>query len=308
MILVTGASGLLGASLVSLAREQGRQVVGLYHRHPVRLEGVKLLAADLADQAETSRIFQELRPSTVVHCAAATDVDWCEQHPEEAHRVNVMVPAAIAAITSQSGARFLYISTDSVFDGGRGNYAETDTPAPVNVYAKTKLQGEREVLRQNPAALIARVTLYGWNAQEKHSLAEWILQQLTLGNLVPGFSDVFFSPILANDLAEVILALLDENLAGLYHAVGSEPVSKYEFARRVASTFGFDPGQVAATRLSDARLKAQRPRDTTLNTAKICAALRRPMPGVDAGLRRFAQLRENGYAERIKSHLTGIRE
>jgi dTDP-4-dehydrorhamnose reductase len=306
--LVTGASGLLGASLVSLAREQGREVVGLYHRHPVRIEGVKLLAADLTDQVETSRIFGELRPSTVVHCAAATDVDWCEEHPEEAHRVNMMVPAVIAGISSQSGARFLYVSTDSVFDGGRGNYTETDTPAPLNVYAKTKLHGEREVLRQHPTALIARVNLYGWNAQEKHSLAEWVLQQLTRGKLVPGFSDVFFCPILANDLAEVILALLDENLAGLYHVVGSETVSKYEFARLVALTFGFDPRQVVATRLADTGLKAQRPPNTTLNIGKICAALGRPMPDVDAGLRRFAQLRENGYADRIKSHLTGIRE
>jgi dTDP-4-dehydrorhamnose reductase len=301
MILVTGASGLLGASLVSLAREQGREVVGLYHRHPLHIDGVKLLDADLTDQAETSRIFRELGPSSVVHCAAATDVDWCEEHPEEAHRVNVSVPAAIAAISSRSGMRLLYISTDSVFDGERGNYAETDTPGPVNVYAKTKLQGEREVLLQNPTALIARVNLYGWNAQNKCSLAEWILRELALGNSVSGFSDVFFCPILANDLADVILALLNQNLAGLYHIVGSEPVSKYEFARRVASMFGFDGVQVVPARMADARLKARRPRNTSLNTGKICAALGRHMPDVDAGLRKFVQLRESGYADRIRS-------
>jgi dTDP-4-dehydrorhamnose reductase len=308
MILVTGASGLLGASLVSLAQEQDREVVGLYHRHPVYIKGVKLLAADLSDQAETLRIFQELGPSTVVHCAAATDVDWCEQHPDEAHEVNVMAPAAIAGICSACDASLLYISTDSVFDGERGNYAETDTARPLNVYAKTKLEGEREVLRQNPKALIARVNVYGWNAQNKHSLAEWILRQLALGSPVPGFSDVFFCPILANDLADAMLALLDRNLAGLYHVVGSESVSKYEFARRVASTFGFDPGQVVPTRMVDAGLKAQRPRDTSLNTGKISAALERRMPDVETGLRRFAQLRESGYADRIKRHLTGIRE
>jgi len=308
MILVTGASGLLGASVVSLAQEQGREVVGLYHRHPLHIDGVKLLAADLSDHDETRRIFQELAPSSVVHCAAATDVDWCEEHPDEAHRVNVMVSATIAGICSRSGARLLYISTDSVFDGERGNYSETDTPRPVNVYAKTKLQGESELLRRNPTAVIARVNLYGWNAQNKQSLAEWVLKQLTLGSPVPGFSDVFFCPVLANDLAEVLLMLLDQNLTGLYHVVGSEPVSKYEFARRIASTFGFDPAQVVPTRMADARLKAQRPRNTTLNTGEICSALRRPMPDVDAGLRRFAQLRASGYADRIKSHLTGIRE
>jgi dTDP-4-dehydrorhamnose reductase len=308
MILVTGASGLLGASLVSLAHEEGREVVGLYHRHPVHIDGVKLLAVDLADQVETCRIFRELKPSSVVHCAAATDVDWCEEHPDEARRVNVTVPAAIAGISSRSDVRLLYISTDSVFDGECGNYAEADTPAPVNEYAKTKLQGEREVLRQNPTASIARVNLYGWNAQNKDSLAEWVLKQLTLGSLVPGFSDVVFCPILANDLAGVMLALLDQDRAGLYHVVGSEPVSKYEFARRVASTFGFDPEQVVPTRMADARLKARRPRDTSLNTEKICAALGRSMPDVEAGLRRFAQLRERGYADRIKGYPTGTRE
>ncbi|MFZ0761942.1 MAG: SDR family oxidoreductase [Candidatus Sulfotelmatobacter sp.] len=308
MILVTGASGLLGASLVRLAQEQGREVVGLYHRHPLSIDGAKLLAADLADQAEILRIFRELRPSSVVHCAAATDVDWCEGHPDRAQRINVRVPAAIAEITSRSGARLLYISTDSVFDGERGNYAESDAPAPLNVYARTKLQGEVETLRQNPAALIARVSLYGWNSQNKDSLAEWVLKRLTLGNPVPGFADVIFCPILANDVAAVLLKLLDQHLAGLYHAVGSEPISKYEFARRVASTFGFDPEQVVPARLAHARLNAQRPRDTSLNTGKLSAALGRPMPGVDAGLRKFAQLRESGYPDRIKSRLTGVRE
>jgi dTDP-4-dehydrorhamnose reductase len=308
MVLVTGASGLLGASLVSLAQEQGRDVVGLYHRHPVHIEGVKLLAADLADQAETCRVFRELEPSSVVHCAAATDVDWCEDHSDQAHLLNALVPAAIARITARSGARLLYISTDSVFDGARGNYAESDSPAPVNVYARTKLQGEREVLRENPAAAIARVNLYGWNAQHKESLAEWVLKRLTNGIAVPGFSDVIFCPVLANDLAEVLLALLDHNPAGLYHVVGSEALSKYEFARRVASTFGFDPEQVVPTRIADAGLSARRPLDTSLNAEKICAALGRAMPGVDSGLRRFAQLRDNGYLDRIKLRRVGVRQ
>src|ERR1700740_3562075 len=114
MILVTGASGPLGVSRISLLQEQGRDLVGLYHRHPVHMDGVKLLAADLVDQAETCRIFQEVRPSWVVHCAAATDVDWCEEHPDEARKVNVLVPATIAAISLRMGARLLYISTDSV--------------------------------------------------------------------------------------------------------------------------------------------------------------------------------------------------
>ena len=105
------------------------------------------------------RIFEELRPSSVVHCAAATDVDWCEEQPDEAYRINAIMPATLAAISSRSDVRLLYISTDSVFDGARGDYAETDEPEPVNVYARSKLHGERAVLRENPVASIARVNL-----------------------------------------------------------------------------------------------------------------------------------------------------
>jgi dTDP-4-dehydrorhamnose reductase len=307
-ILVTGASGLLGATIVSLAREQGREVVGLCHRHPLHIDGVKLMAANLTDPAEALRIFDEVGPSSVIHCAAATSVDWCEEHPDEAYRDNVMMPAVIAGIAARSGARLLYISTDAVFDGERGNYIETDTPSPLNVYAQTKLQGEREVLRENPAAAIARVNFYGWNAQSKESLAEWILKQLATGSLVPGFTDVVFCPLLANDLAEILLTLLERNLPGLYHVVGSEAVSKYEFARRVASTFGFDAGQIVPTRVADVGLKARRPLNMSLNTGKLCAALGRAMPDVDSGLRGFARLRHSGYADRIKQRLTGVRE
>ena len=308
MILVTGASGLLGASVIALAREQGRDAVGLYRRHPVAFSGTALLAADLTNESDIRRIFEQVMPTAVIHCAAATNVDWCEDHPDQARAINVAAAAGIAEISSRTGARLLHISTDSVFDGDRGNYAETDEPAPVNTYAQGKLQSERAVLDCNPQAAIARVSLYGWNAQNKQSLAEWILAQLILGNAVPGFTDTIFCPILANDLAEVLLAMVDRNLTGLYHVGGSEAVSKYEFARRVARTFGFDPGKVVPAQVSESRLKAPRPRNTSLNTGKICADLGRTMPDVDSGLRRFAKLQADGYVERLKGQLAGARE
>ena len=298
---------MLGASVVARARALGRPVVGLYHRHSANLPGAALLAADLTKESEIQRIFEEVRPESVIHCAAATDVDWCQEHPEAAHEINVAASARIAEFASRTNARLLYISTDSVFDGSRGHYAETDVPAPRNVYARTKLQGEQSVLASRASAAIARITLYGWNTQNKRGLAEWILERLAAGDVVPGFSDAIFCPILANDLAEILLAMVDRGLCGLYHVAGSEPVSKYEFARRVALTFGFDPEKVISTRMAESNLKAPRPRNTSLNTEKICAALGRAMPDVESGLRRFAQLQSGGYVERRRGHLTGVR-
>src|SRR5882672_8791623 len=90
MILVTGASGLLGASLVSLAQESGREVAGLYHRHPVQIAGAVLRAVDLTDDTAVNRFFEELRPTVVIHCAVVTMVDWCEEHPEAARAVKFL--------------------------------------------------------------------------------------------------------------------------------------------------------------------------------------------------------------------------
>src|SRR5206468_3889008 len=109
---------------------------------------------------------------------------------------------------------------DSVFDGRRGKYSETDQPAPLNVYARSKWQAEQKVAERYPAAVIARVNIYGWNAQEKLSLAEWFLRRFAEAEYVPGFTDVIFCPILVNDLASVLLQMLERGLNGLYHVTG----------------------------------------------------------------------------------------
>lgn len=307
MIVVTGASGLLGASVLCRARDTGRHAAGVYHRHPLHIPGTQMLSVDLTDTQAMRQAITRLRPESIVHCAAATNLDWCEDHPDETQRINVEVSSGLAEIARDLQARLVYISTDAVFDGRRGNYSESDVPAPLSVYARSKLDGERVVLARDPSALIVRVNIYGWNAQEKQSLAEWILGQLAAQRQVPGFTDVYFCPLLANDLAETLFAMLDRRLSGMYHVAGSERTSKYEFARRAATTFGFDPDCVTRARLTDARLKAPRSPDTSLNTSKIAAALGSTMPDVESGLRRFRALKEEGYVQQLKASLAGAR-
>jgi dTDP-4-dehydrorhamnose reductase len=257
------------------------------------------------DASATAKLVTAIRPTHIIHCAAATNIDWCEEHPAQAEQVNAQASAFLAGLACEFKAQFVYISTDAVFDGKQGNYSESDEPAPLNAYARSKLQGEQEVLRLCPSALVARVNIYGWNGQNKLSLAEWILEQLAAGKQVPGFTDVHFTPMLANDLAEVLLAMLDRKLVGLYHVVGSERVSKFEFARRVAAVFGFDPERVLPTRAAEAGLRAVRPPDISLNSGKVTVDLGRAMPDLDSGLRRFRALRDAGYPLQLKSYLTG---
>src|SRR5208283_729158 len=167
MLVVTGASGLLGASLLRSAIDLGWETVGLCHQHVIRDSTIPVARVDLTDDSATRKLLFDLRPDAIVHCAAATNVDWCEDNPNQAQAINVQVSAVLAEIAASLNARLMYVSTDSVFDGKRGGYVETDEPAPLNVYAKSKLAGERETLQRQPSASIVRVNIYGWNAQNK---------------------------------------------------------------------------------------------------------------------------------------------
>ena len=305
MLIVTGASGLLGACVLRSAVELGWETVGLCHRHVIRDTTAKIATVDLTAASATRSLLFDLRPRAIVHCAAATNVDWCEDNPAQASAINTQASANLADIASDLNARLLYVSTDAVFDGGKGNYVETDPPAPLNMYANSKLAGERETLERNPSAMVARVNIYGWNVQNKESLAEWILGRLEKGEEVPGFTDVFFTPILVNHLAPVLFQALQQELAGLYHVAGSERISKFEFARRLATTFGFDPGRVIPCQVRDVNLRAARPLDISMNTEKIRTALGCSLPDVDSGLSEFRHLRDRQYPQSLKRYLSG---
>lgn len=298
-ILVTGASGLLGANLMLTAMEQGHAVTGVACTHRLRPMGFEFVQADLTRPGEAGRVLAEASPDWVVHCAALTDLDACERMPELADRVNRDAARGVAAAAASRGARLVHISTDAVFDGLRGNYTEEDTPHPINAYARSKLDGERAIADVYPSAAIVRTNLYGWNALPKCSLAEWFLENLEAGKSCKGFSDVRTTPILVNDLARVLLDLAAGTLSGVYHIAGGECLSKYEFGLRVASAFGLDGGLIRPASVDVAGLKAKRSKALCLNSGKAQAALAIRLPSVDEGLTRFREQRQTGLPGRL---------
>jgi len=300
-ILVTGASGLLGANFVLTAKQRSSAVVALSYHHSLTVAGSKAVQADLTDRRTSKEIVLSFRPSWIVHCAALTNVDWCEAHPGQTSQGNVEMTRNLAVVAREVDAGFVYISTDSVFDGQIGNYSEESTPAPLNVYARSKLEGEKVVQNELDSGLIIRTNIYGWNALEKMSLAEWILHRLEAGQIVPGFRDVVFTPIVVNDLCEIVLDMMEMGLKGIYHVAGSQVCSKYEFALGLAEVFGLNTQLVQAVSVSGYPFIAPRPRNTSLLTSKVSRVVGRPMPDVRSGLRCFRTLRANGYLTELEA-------
>lgn len=297
-LLVTGASGLLGANFMLEAVEK-HDVVGLYHIHPIKHERVRTVQAHLNSQGSVKRLIEAVCPEWIINCAAATNLDLCEERQDWAFRLNRDLPGWVAQEAQAFGARLVHISTDAVFDGEKGNYKESDAPAPISVYGESKLAGELAVTSANPEALIVRTNIYGWNAQPKQSLAEFFLARLEIGEQCPGFMDAFITPILVNDLATMILKMLEEGFHGIHHVSGGECLSKYDFGILVAEVFGLNKELVVPSSVAKANLKAPRSKMLCLDCSKTSQALQETLPSVVEGLSRLKNLRENGYRARL---------
>ena len=214
-------------------------------------------------------------PNVVIHAAALSSVDTCETNPQLARRVNVEATQNLLRVLQGHKCRFVFISTDSVFDGTRGSYAEDDVAAPVNVYGRTKLEAEEATLVSRSDSLVIRTAFYGRNLLPRESLSEWILNRLRLGHSVRGFLDAHFSPLLSTHLARLLLLAASRSVTGVLHLASSQGCSKYQFARELAAAAGFDPDRVLQANLESAALVAPRPRDVTLKVTRATQVSRR---------------------------------
>jgi dTDP-4-dehydrorhamnose reductase len=302
-ILVTGASGLLGLNF-GLQFSGQHEIIGVANTH--RLSGLPfaLRMLDLAQPGAAAKLIDEVHPEIVLHCAAMANIDQAEANPQAAYRMNAEVSGELAEAARRSGAVMVYISTDAVFDGLRGDFAETDEPNPINVYARTKLAGEQAVLQANPDAIVARVNFYGWSLSGQRSLGELFYNNLSAGKSMLGFTDVLFCPLEVNKLGAVLLKMTERRLSGIYHAVSREALSKYDFGCRIARLFDLDEALIRPVPWKEAGLKAPRSPRLTLCTEKLAAALGEPLPDQAAGLDRFIALYREGLRERIRQFAT----
>jgi dTDP-4-dehydrorhamnose reductase len=298
--LITGASGLLGLNFCMQTCQQ-HHVTGIVNTHAVNSVGFDVVQGDLSDFNFVARIVDRVRPEVIVHTAAMANVDLCETQPELASRVNAHLPGQIAGIAHNAGIRLVHISTDAVFDGKQGNYGEEDMPAPLRVYARSKMEGEQMVLEQHPGAMVARVNFYGWSLSGQRSLAEWFFNNLSRGAKVNGFTDVFFCPLLVNDLVALLLEAIDLELSGIYHVVSSECISKYAFGVEIARRFGLSEKLIRPASVQEGGLVAARSPDLSLSTAKLGRALGKSLPKQEEGISRFYRQYVDGLPVKVRA-------
>lgn len=284
-ILITGASGLLGAHLAA-ALSRDHEVVGI-DRHPWWGDRpLEIISGDLLSDAFVTDTVRRLAPSVVLHCAAMVDVDACERQPALAEAYNAHMTRALVRAAGQD-ALFVYITTDGIFDGDCPFRTESDEPKPRTVYGWSKLHGEQEVQAAGANHLIIRTNFFGWSSGRKKTSAEWLYRALANGEPITGFTDFYFTPIYVMDFVDRLQRLMASPHRGVFHLCGAERVSKYDFAVKLASSAGLPTASLRAGSIDDAGLPAHRPKDMSLSCRRFTQVTGMSVPDCAASLERF---------------------
>jgi dTDP-4-dehydrorhamnose reductase len=266
-ILIVGASGFIGNALYQKYTKTGSTVTGTYHQHAE--EGLHQL--DITDLQQVRSILSKHTPDILILPAANPNVEYCEEHPEETQTTNVDGVHHIIDECRQRGIKLVYLSTDYVFDGQNGPYAEDAIPHPVSVYGRQKLANECYIQKQLSNYIIARVTVvYGW---EKHgkNFAQRLLTTIEQKKQIRVPSDQIGSPTYVDNLVDMLYELTSIDASGIYNVCGSELMDRYTFALKFAEVFNLDPQYILSVTTSALRQKAPRPLRAGMTVEKIIA-------------------------------------
>lgn len=271
-VLLCGSNGLLGQKLATMLNAQTEfEVLNTSHHRTFVFdhELYDYTQLDITRKGDVKSLVTSFQPSVIVNAAAATNVDWCEVHREEAWKTNVVGVENLAEAARKVGARIIHVSTDYVFDGQHGPYDELAKPNPLSYYGKAKLAGEN-VLRTAgiPHAIVRTIVLYGYGVAVKPNFALWVVGSLKAGKKIRCVDDQIGNPTHVNDLALALWRLIERDRTGLFHVCGSDFVSRYEFAVRAAEVFALDRNLICRITSSDLQQTAPRPLVTGFITLK----------------------------------------
>ena len=268
IVWITGAGGLIGNYLLQLAPQfaQNHCAVGLTRA-----------TLDLLNSAAVRRAFHEQQPAAIIHCAAMTKPPDCQTNPSLARKSNIESTALLAELAAD--IPFIFFSTDLVFDGRKGNYAETDSANPLSIYAETKVAAE-QLVSANPRHTVIRTSLNGGvSPTGDRGFNEQIRVAWQRGQKLSFFTDEFRSPIHAQVTARACWELFSKRQTGIFHVAGNEKLSRAQIGEMLARRYQHLYPRFDTSSLKD-YVGAPRSPDTSLDSSKAQAQLSFPLPGL----------------------------
>lgn len=272
-ILITGSNGLLGQKLVKLCIERKLTFIATSkgsNRNPDCPEQ-NYMSLDITNKLEINKIFESYYPTHVIHTAAITNVDYCEDHQEECQEVNVNATQYLFSASKQFFAHFQLLSTDFVFDGEQGNYAETDVVNPLSVYAESKVNAEKILLSDEYKnwSIVRTIIVYGeGNNLSRSNIVLWAIDSLKKGNEMTIVDDQFRMPTWADDLAWACVEIVQRNKTGIFHISGPVLLSIYELVLSIGKHLDLPTDFIKPIQSGTLNQSAKRPPRTGFDLTK----------------------------------------
>jgi len=264
-IFITGSSGFLGRYLLNFA-PRNVEILAQYRKQPVQKPSPHVQIVQIDFTNWDPAIIEDFRPQVIFHTAAEASIDKCDLHPEYSHQVNYEATARLAELAKKIGARFIFTSSDVIFDGKRGNYQEKDPPNPLNCYAQQKVAAENFIREHLENYVIVRPALiYGRSLNGRPSFTEVMFRNLKQDKPVYLFTDQYRTPVLVNNLAASFWQLAKNDFRGILHVGGNQKLSRYEMGEIMCRLFNFSTELLIPIESTDANQVAPRPRDCSLN-------------------------------------------
>jgi dTDP-4-dehydrorhamnose reductase len=263
-LLITGAGGFLGWYLCQAARSQW-DVYGTIHRNPVAIPGITLFKINLLDQGELIGLMQQIRPDAVIHAAALSRLNDCQNLPDLSFAVNVRASLNLADCCRELEIPCVFTSTDQVFNGLHPPYKETDPVSPINLYGEHKVLAEMGMRSHNPQTIICRMPLMFGMTPHAQSFLQPFVKTLQAGQPLQLFTDEVRTPVSGRSAAQGILLAL-QHRPDYLHLGGPERISRHQLGRMLVHILNLPETLIQTCQQADVPMVASRPADVSLDS------------------------------------------
>jgi dTDP-4-dehydrorhamnose reductase len=278
-IFICGIGGLVGSKLVNLCKDEF-EIFGSFNLREPNVNNVKSFQLDITNHEKLKNIIEEIKPDIIINATALNNVDYCEEHKDEANKVNVKAVCKLSEISNSLNSKFVHLSTDSIFDGTKKEpYDELDNPNPINNYGRSKLYGENEVLKFENNIIVRASVLYGWlpkalsskktSSLKQINFAQWLISKLKLKEKVNITSEEFSSPIIADDFAKSTLHLILNKESGIFHSAPALCINRYDFSIKLAKYLDLDSSLIIPTTTEKLGRSVTTAKNKCLNSTKL---------------------------------------
>jgi dTDP-4-dehydrorhamnose reductase len=270
MITIIGAGSRLAKALIPVLLDETDEQIRCVSSRELTIEHPRIAAdvVDVTDKTALKESVMRAMPSTIINCAAITNVDACETDRQLAWAINVTLVENLARLARIVDAHLVHVSTDYVFDGAKGPYTETAVPSPINYYGKSKLAGENVCMSGTSQSTIVRTCLVYGPPSNRPDFVQWVIESCAGKTPIRVVNDQFAQPTYVEDIAEAILRITLRKRTGIYHVAGPDFMSRYDMALRIAEFFKVDGSAIQPITSAELQQPARRPHRSGLVSLK----------------------------------------